>query len=96
MQNYYVYIMTNKPKGTLYVGITNNLARRVFEHKNNITQGFTSKYKLHKLVFYNYSTDVSAAIEYEKRVKKWNRQWKIELIEDFNPNWDDLYNQILG
>ena len=88
--------MTNKPKGTLYVGITNNLARRVFEHKNNITQGFTSKYKLHKLVFYNYSTDVSAAIEYEKRVKKWNRQWKIELIEDFNPHWDDLYNQILG
>jgi len=96
MYNYYVYIMTNKPKGTLYVGITNNLARRVFEHKNNITKGFTSKYKLHKLVFYNYSTDVNAAIEYEKRVKKWNRQWKIDLIEDFNPHWNDLYHQILG
>lgn len=96
MHDYYVYIMTNKPKGTLYVGVTNNLSRRVFEHKNNITKGFTSKYKLYKLVFYNYSPDINAAIEYEKRVKKWNRQWKIELVEDFNPRWDDLYNQILG
>lgn len=88
--------MTNKPRGTLYVGVTNNLARRVSVHKNNIIKGFTSKYKLHKLVFYNYGSDITAAIEYEKRVKKWNRQWKIELIEDFNQCWDDLYHQILS
>lgn len=88
--------MTNKPKGTLYVGITNNLYRRVFEHKNNITQGFTTKYKLYKLVFYNHSNDVNAAIEYEKRIKKWNRQWKIELVENFNPTWEDLYSSIVG
>lgn len=88
--------MTNKPKGTLYVGITNNLYRRVFEHKNNITQWFTTKYKLYKLVFYNHSNDVNAAIEYEKRIKKWNRQWKIELVENFNPTWEDLYSSIVG
>lgn len=88
--------MTNKPKGALYVGVTNNLLRRVFEHKNNIIKGFTSKYKLHKLVFYSYSTDINAAIEYEKRIKKWNRQWKIDLIEDFNPQWNDLYCSIHG
>lgn len=88
--------MTNRPYGTLYVGVTNSLVRRVYQHKNNITKGFTSKYKLHKLVFYHHSTDIQAAISYEKRVKKWNRQWKIDLIEEFNPEWSDLYSDILG
>ena len=96
MYNYYVYIMTNKPRGTLYVGVTNNLMRRVYEHKSNTILGFTSRYELHKLVFYEHSTDIYAAIRYEKRIKKWNRQWKIELIEKFNPQWNDLYSNIRG
>lgn len=96
MHNYYVYIMTNKPSGVLYVGITRNLAKRVYGHKNNITAGFTSKYKLYKLVYYDYTNDVNGAIAHEKRLKKWKRQWKIDLITKFNPSWEDLYYKITG
>ena len=86
--------MTNKPCGVLYVGITNNLAKRVYEHKNNLTAGFTSMYKLYKLVYYDYTDDVNSAIAQEKRLKKWKRQWKIDLVAKFNPTWEDLFNKI--
>lgn len=95
MHSYSVYIMTNKPHGTLYVGITNNLIRRVLEHKNNIVGGFTSRYKLYKLVYYDCTSDVNSAIAYEKKIKKWNRQWKIDLVTKFNKNWDDLYCKLI-
>ncbi len=92
---YYVYIMTNKYNKVLYTGVTNNLARRVYEHKNNIVVGFTSKYKVHKLVYYDYTENVMSAIEREKQIKGWSRYKKIELIESMNPIWEDLYGKIL-
>jgi putative endonuclease len=88
--------MTNNSNSVLYVGITNNLVRRVYEHKNKINSGFTNKYNLYKLVYFDYSGDVNAAIAHEKRVKKWRRQWKLDLITKFNPTWEDLYNKISG
>ncbi len=93
MKQYYVYILASKRNGTLYVGITNNLQRRVFEHKNNIIKGFTQKYKVHQLVHYERFNDVWAAIAREKQMKRWDRQWKIELIETDNSDWKDLYNE---
>ncbi len=88
--------MTNKIYGTLYIGVTNDLLRRVFEHKEGKTKGFTSKYGLNKLVYYDESGDVNAAIRREKQLKKWNRQWKINLIEELNPNWNDLYQRLIN
>ena len=96
MKQYYVYIMTNKPQGILYIGITNNIVRRVYEHKHNLAGGFCSKYKLYKLAYYEISTDVYQAITREKWLKRWRRKWKDELINNFNPNWDDLYHSIVG
>ena len=90
-----VYILTNKRKGTLYIGVTSNLVQRVWQHKTHLVPGFTQKYKLHKLVYYELLETMEAAIQYEKRLKKWNREWKIELIEDMNPGWNDLYPNIL-
>ncbi len=92
MKTYYVYIMTNKKNGTLYIGVTGNLERRVYEHKQKLIEGFTKKYNLHKLVYYESGTDVSSAITREKQLKKWLRKWKIELIEKENPDWVDLAN----
>ena len=83
--------MTNKKNGVLYTGMTDNLTRRVYEHKENITPGFTTRYCLYKLVYYESTDDVTEALEREKRIKKWRRQWKIDLIEKDNPDWDDLY-----
>lgn len=91
---HYVYIMANKKNGTLYVGITSNLEKRVFEHKNDITDGFTKRYKLNNLVYYEVVEEVYTAIQREKRFKKWNRKWKIDLIEKFNPNWEDLSDKL--
>ena len=88
--------MTNKPQGILYIGITNNIVRRVYEHKHNLVDGFCSKYKLYKLAYYKISTDVYQAITREKRLKRWRRKWKDELINNLNPNWDDLYHSIVG
>lgn len=83
--------MTNKPKGTLYVGITNNLIRRVYEHKNDLNErSFTSRYSLHRLVYYEAYNYVWDAIRREKSVKKWKRDWKIRMIEEVNPNWEEL------
>ncbi len=95
MKTYYIYMLSNKPLGVLYVGVTNNLIRRVYEHKNNIVEGFTKKYKLHKLVYYEMTENVESAILREKQLKNWHRNWKINLIESLNPNWDDLYNKII-
>ena len=95
MKNYYVYILTNKPRGTLYIGMTNNLVRRGYEHRNGLADGFTKKYSLKMLVYFEVFNRVEDAILREKRLKKWNRQWKIDLIEKLNPNWDDLYEKLV-
>ena len=92
---YYVYILSNGIHGTLYIGMTNNLVRRMYEHKNELIQGFTSKYKTHRLAYFESCDDVLAAITREKQLKKWRRKWKIELIESMNPKWDDLYSKII-
>lgn len=89
-KTYYVYILTNKKKGVLYVGVTNNLIRRIYEHKNNLVSGFTKKYHLNKLVHYEITNSVYGAIKREKQLKWWNRQWKVDLIEKTNPEWRDL------
>ncbi|HBI17541.1 MAG: Excinuclease ABC C subunit domain protein [Candidatus Moranbacteria bacterium GW2011_GWF2_34_56] len=96
MKHYYVYMLTNKKEGALYIGITNNLERRIYEHKNKKIKGFTEKYNLDKLVFYEDTNDVSFAIQREKQLKKWNRQWKINLIEKDNSNWIDLASSWYG
>lgn len=93
-KQYYVYILASKKNGTLYIGVTNNLIKRVYEHKNNLVDGFTQKYRVHNLVYYEIYNDVYDAITREKRIKKWKRQWKIELIKKFNPEWKDLYEEI--
>jgi putative endonuclease len=91
---YYVYILASRIGGTLYIGVTNNLIRRVFEHKSKLVDGFTKKYDVVKLVFFEQFDDPENAIKREKRLKKWNRAWKIRLIEEQNPNWEDLYPTI--
>ena len=92
---YYVYILANKRNGTLYTGITNDLVRRIWEHKNNIFEGFTKKYEVHLLVYYEVFSEPRQAITREKQLKWWRRKWKLELIESFNPGWDDLYEKII-
>jgi putative endonuclease len=91
---YWVYILASKLGGTLYIGVTNNLIRRMYEHRTGLVPGFTKQYRVHRLVYYEHHTDIEAAIRREKRLKKWKRAWKIRLIEELNPNWDDLYPQI--
>jgi len=95
MKQYYLYILASKKNGTIYIGVTNDLIKRVYEHKNYLIEGFTKKYRVHKLVYYEYTDDVSATITREKQMKKWNRAWKIELIEKNNPAWEDLYDGLL-
>jgi len=89
-KSYYVYILASKRNGTLYTGVTNNLERRIYEHKNSIIKGFTKRYKVHNLVYFEETNDVNEALLLEKRIKKWNRTWKINLIEKDNPKWQDL------
>jgi putative endonuclease len=84
-------MLASKTNGTLYVGVTSNLIKRVFEHKNNLVKGFTQRYNVHTLVYYEQLNDAYEAITREKRMKKWKRRWKIELIEKSNPAWKDLY-----
>ena len=91
---YYVYILASAPQGTLYVGVTNDLVRRVSEHRAGTVEGFTKKYAVHRLVYYEAGNDIEGAIAREKVLKKWKRDWKRELIERDNPNWDDLYDVI--
>jgi len=87
-------MLASKRNGTLYIGVTNDLVRRVYEHKQGLIEGFTKKYKVNRLVFFEQTSDVESAITREKRLKKWNRQWKIELITKQNPEWRDLYEEI--
>jgi len=94
MNEYYVYIMASERNGTLYVGITNDLIRRVYEHRENLAEGFTKKYGVKMLVYYESTQSVESAIQREKQIKKWNRKWKLELIEKMNPEWKDLYEEI--
>ncbi|HET7153062.1 MAG TPA: GIY-YIG nuclease family protein [Candidatus Kapabacteria bacterium] len=90
MKNYYVYILASKRNGTLYIGVTNDIQRRVAEHKAGTVEGFTKRYGVHILVYCECCTDIRDALAREKQLKKWNRAWKIELIEKDNPEWRDL------
>lgn len=92
---YYVYILTNKYNTVLYIGVTNNLLRRMFEHKNKLVEGFTKKYNLAKLVYYEATDSIESAIRQEKQLKNWHRDWKINLITQFNPDWVDLSNALM-
>lgn len=94
-RQYYVYLLASKRNGTLYLGVTSNLIKRVYEHKNNLVSGFTQKYKIHNLVYYETTDDINSAITREKQLKKWKRTWKIELIEKDNPGWKDLYFELI-
>jgi putative endonuclease len=96
MNRYFVYILASKRNGTLYTGITSDLLKRVYEHKNNLIEGFTKKYNVYDLVYYETYNYVYDAIAREKNIKKWKRQWKIELIEKSNPKWEDLYRRLSG
>jgi putative endonuclease len=93
---YYVYILTTERNTALYTGVTNDLVRRVYEHKTNVVDGFTKRYNIHKLVYYEIGEDALTTIEREKQIKSWVRQKKIAMIDKFNPDWHDLYNEICG
>ncbi|WP_008310768.1 GIY-YIG nuclease family protein [Leptolyngbya sp. PCC 6406] len=86
-----VYILASRQNGTLYTGVTSDLVKRVWEHKNNVVEGFTKKYSVHRLVYFEVHEDMVSAITREKQIKKWNRAWKLRLIEEKNPTWKDLY-----
>lgn len=94
VKTYFVYIVASDKNGTIYIGVTNNLAKRIWEHKNEVADGFTSKYSVKKLVYYEDYSEIELAIRREKRLKKWERKWKLELIEKNNPQWLDLYEKI--
>lgn len=94
MKEAYVYILASKKNGTLYIGVTSNLIKRIYEHKTDAVKGFTKEYNVKNLVYYEASSSMISAIEREKQLKKWNRAWKIRMIEEFNPTWEDLYNNI--
>jgi putative endonuclease len=96
MKPHYVYLLASKKNGTLYLGVTNDLVRRVYEHKNNLVEGFSKKYEIHRLVYFEVCEDIRVAIQREKNIKKWKRQLKIELIEKDNPDWKDLYCEIVN
>ena len=90
-----VYILASKRNCTLYIGVTSNLIKRIWEHKNNMVKGFTKRYNVHKLVWYELHESMESAIIREKRLKDWKRKWKLELIEKNNPDWKDLYRSIV-
>lgn len=90
-----VYILASKRKGTLYIGVTSDLTKRVWEHKNDLVDGFTKRYRVHRLVWYEFHESMESALKREKSMKGWKRVWKLELIENVNPDWEDLYNTII-
>ena len=91
---YYIYITASKRNGTLYIGVTSNLKKRIYEHKECLVDGFTKKYKVDKLVYFEKTNDINSAIQREKQMKKWKREWKLKLIEKGNPCWIDLYDNL--
>ncbi len=91
-----VYLLASRGNGTLYTGVTSNLVQRVWQHKNNLVDGFTEKYGVHTLVWFEVHQTMPSAIEREKAIKEWRRAWKIELIESVNPQWRDLFEDIVG
>lgn len=93
-KNYYVYILASKRNGTLYIGVTSDLRKRIYQHKNNLVEGFTKKYKVHMLVYYEQTSGVESAIKREKDLKNWKRKWKLDLIEKSNSEWKDLYHKL--
>jgi putative endonuclease len=96
MNQSYVYILSSKRNGTLYVGVTSDLIKRIYEHKQDFIDSFTKQYQVHMLVYHEVHNDMLEAITREKQIKKWNRQWKLSLIQEMNPDWKDLYDGIAG
>ena len=94
-KSYFVYILTNFEETTFYIGVTSNLQKRIWEHKNKIVEGFTKKYNVNRLVYYEQTEDVETALNREKQLKRWHRQWKINLIKEFNPEMKDLFESIV-
>lgn len=94
--SYFVYILASGRNGTLYTGVTNDIVRRIWEHKNDLIDGFTKKYGVHILVWYEFHEDINLAIAREKRIKRWNRAWKIKLIEKENSGWNCLWEKLTG
>ncbi|MFH0847788.1 MAG: GIY-YIG nuclease family protein [Chloroflexota bacterium] len=92
---YYVYVLASGRNGTLYIGVTNDLVRRVYEHKNDLVPGFTSTYHVHSLVYFEQTNEVESALRREKQLKSWYRKWKLTLIESMNPEWKDLSGEFL-
>ncbi|MGD1040825.1 MAG: GIY-YIG nuclease family protein [Dehalococcoidales bacterium] len=92
---YYVYILASKPYGTLYTGVSSNIPSRTWQHKNDLVEGFTKRYHVHRLVWYEQTKSIESAINKEKQIKKWRRRWKLDLIEKMNPDWKDLYDEII-
>ena len=90
-----VYILASQKNGTLYIGVTGNLVQRFWQHKNDLVEGFTKRYGIHMLVYYELHSDINSAITREKQLKKWNREWKLGLIEQNNPQWQDLWPTII-
>jgi putative endonuclease len=93
-KQFHVYMLASAPKGTLYIGVTSDLVKRVWQHKEGLADGFSQQYGVKSLVWFEPQSSAEAAINREKQLKKWNRAWKIELIEASNPHWQDLYNEI--
>ena len=92
---FFVYILANRKHGTLYIGVTSDLIKRTYQHKSNAVRGFTKRYNIHTLVYFEIFEDPTSAITHEKQLKKWNREWKIQLIENKNPEWVDLSNTLI-
>jgi len=92
--NSYIYIIANKNNTVLYIGVTTNIIKRIFEHRNKLVDGFSSKYCLYKLVYYEIFDDLESALNREKQLKRWHREWKNNMIESINPNWSDIYDEI--
>jgi putative endonuclease len=93
-ENFYIYILASRRRGTLYIGVTSDLIRRVHEHRNGLVEGFTNKYGVKRLVYYELARDAETALSRERQMKKWNRVWKLRLIEKNNPEWMDLYDTL--
>ncbi len=95
MRPSYVYMLASKRNGTLYIGVTSDLVQRIWQHKNDVVEGFTKRYRVHTLVWYEEHGSIQDAIQREKNIKEWKRAWKIELIQQSNPSWRDLYSDII-